>query len=161
MDTPRQPNYRLGSLADLRNLLRDFDAAMLVTREADGGMHARPMAMQDPSEMPGCDLWFVSKATTPKVREIERQEQVSVCCFRASDSAYVAITALGRIEHDPAEIRRVFQPEWRVWLPGGPDDPNSVIIKLSVLRAEYWGAGGEHHVLYPERSESAGAHRHA
>lgn len=141
----------LTSLADLRELLRDFDALMLVTREADGGMHARPMAFQDPSEMPDCDLWLVSSATTAKVHEIERDEQVAICGFREGDPAYIALTALARIEHDPEELRRVYKPEWSVWLPGGPDDPSSVIIKLTVLRAECWGREGDHHVYYPER----------
>lgn len=155
MSAPGQPSHALSSLAELRELLQDFDVAMLVTREADGGMHARPMAMQDPSEMPGCDLWFVSSAATPKVREIEREEQVAVCCFRSSDSAYVTITALGRIENDRAELRRVFKPEWQMWMPGGPDDPNGVIIKLAVLRAERWTQEGDHYVLYPERAGEA------
>lgn len=162
MDSSRPSTYALKTLADLQHLLLGFDAAMLVTREADGGMHARPMALQDPSEMPGCDLWFVSTATTPKVREIERQEQVAVCCFRSGDPAYVsgdpgylAITALARVEHDPEELRRVYKPEWRMWMPGGPEDPGSVIIKLMVLRAEAWSSEGEHQVFYPERSHPA------
>lgn len=151
MGAMEQPSRTLSSLDKLRELLRDFDVAMLVTKEADGGMHARPMAMQDPSEMPGCDLWFVSSSATPKVREIEREEQVAVCCFRSSEAAYLAITALARIEHDPAEMHRVFKPEWRAWMPGGPDDPNGVLIKLIVLRAECWSPEGEREVLYPER----------
>lgn len=151
MGAYRQPSDGLTSLDDLRDALRTFDVAMLVTKEADGGMHARPMAMQDPSEMPGCDLWFVSSSATPKVREIEREEQVAVCCFRSRDPAYIALTALARIEHNRAEMHRVFQPEWRAWMPGGPEDPTGVIIKLTVLRAEYWTPEGEHETLYPER----------
>lgn len=145
----------LSSLADLRELLRDFDVAMLVTREADGGMHARPMEVQDPAEMPGCDLWFVSSSSTPKVREIEREEQVAVCFFRAKSPAYVAITALARVERDVDELRRVYRPEWRTWIPGGPDDPNNAIIKLTVLRAECWSPNGGNEVFYPERPQIA------
>jgi len=152
MSMAKPSNPVLTSLADLRELLRDFDALMLVTREADGGMHARPMAFQEPSEIPDCDLWLVSSARTPKVHEIELDEQVAICGFRDGDPAYIALTALARIEHDRDELRRVFKPDWSAWMPGGPDDPTSVIIKLTVLRAECWNRDGEHHVFYPERA---------
>lgn len=146
---------QLKSLAELQQLLEDFDMAMLVTREADGGMHARPMLLQNPDEMPGCDLWFVSSSVTPKVREIEREEQVAVCCFRSSDATYVSIQALARIESDKDELRRVYRPEWRMWMQGGPADPDGVIIKLTVLRAERWTNEGDHFVLHPEEPRQA------
>jgi len=43
----------------------------------------------------------------------------------------------------------LFKPDWKVWWPQGPDDPQISFIELQVERAEYWEpAGGSVRVLY-------------
>ncbi len=60
----------------LYDLLKDFDTAMLVTRSADGHMHARPMAV---AEMrPDADAYFVTGIDSPKVAEIKANPDVTL-----------------------------------------------------------------------------------
>jgi general stress protein 26 len=127
-----------GSLAELREVLGEFDTAMLVTLTDDGMVRARPMAIQDPEALPDCDLWFVASDESDKVGEIEHDDQVGVCCFRDRDRAWISISARARIERDAAAIHRLWRPEWRAWLPAGPDDPSLALLKLDVERAEYF-----------------------
>lgn len=142
---PQQP----GSLQELHDLLAEFDVAMLVTRTQDGFLRARPMAVQDPQEMPGSDLWFVTGDETPKVGEIQEEQQVAVTCYRPRDRAYLSISALARVEHDPEAVKRLWRPDWKAWVPGGPDDPHVALIKLTIEQAEYWEpAGGRLRILY-------------
>lgn len=138
-----------GSLQELYDLLAEFNVAMLVTRTPDGFLRARPMEVQDPKEMPGCDLWFVTADETPKVGEIQQEQQVAVTCYRPRDRAYVSISARARVEHDQEAVKRVWKPDWKAWIPGGPDDPHVALIKLTIEQAEYWEpAGGRLRVLY-------------
>ena len=138
-----------GSIDELRELLKEFDVALLVTRTSEGFMRARPMAMQDIEELPEADLWFVTPDETPKVGEIEREQQVAVACYRPKDRAYLSISATARVEHDQETIKRLWKPDWQAWLPNGPEDPHAALIKLQIERAEYWEpSGGKLRVLY-------------
>lgn len=137
-----------GNLQELRDLLKDFDTVMLVTRTREGLMRARPMALQDMDDMPDCDLWLVTGEDTPKVAEISEEHSVCVAAFRSRDKAYVSISARADVQRNPAEIKRVWKPDWKIWF-NGADDPTIAIMKLEVLRAEYWEPeGGRLRVLY-------------
>src|SRR3954471_22453014 len=78
-----------GSKDELLALLAEFDTAMLVGVEADGTLRARPMGLQQ-QRLPDCDLWFVTADDTHKTEEIERNQQVNICCLRTRDRAYVS-----------------------------------------------------------------------
>jgi general stress protein 26 len=122
---------------------------MFVTVTPDRLLRGRPMAIQDPSEMAGCDLWFVTREDTAKVEEVQEERQVCVCAYRAKDRSYVSISAVARTEKDPAAVRRLWKPDWKAWFPDGPDDPTLALLKLDVERAEYWEPeGGRARVLF-------------
>jgi general stress protein 26 len=137
-----------GNLQELRQLLGKFDTVMLITRTPEGLMRARPMALQDLDELPDCDLWLVTGDDTPKVAEITEENNVCVCAIRSRDKAYLSISARADVERRPAEIHRLWKPAWKAWF-SGPDDPRIAVMKLEVLRAEYWEPeGGRLRVLY-------------
>ena len=52
----------------LSQLLEGFDTAMLVTRAADGRLHARPMAVA--ALRADADAYFVASIDSPKVAEV-------------------------------------------------------------------------------------------
>lgn len=137
-----------GSLTELYKLLREFDTAMLVTVTTDKKLRARPMAIQDPDEVPGCDLWFVTRDDTAKVNEIYQEHEVCVCAYRARDQAYLSISACAQVVKDPVEIKRLWKPTWKAWA-SNELDPMLSLLKLKVERAEYWEPeGGQAQVLY-------------
>ena len=137
-----------GSLEELYELLADFDTVMLVTLTPEHRLRARPMALQDRGACGDCDLWFVTAADAAKVDEIEREHEVCVCCLRARDKAYVSLSARARVVVDGEEIRRLYKPEWRVWM-GDNADEAAALVKLTVERAEYWAPeGGRARLLY-------------
>jgi general stress protein 26 len=138
-----------GTLQELYDLLKEFDTAMLVTVTPDHKLRARPMEIQDPNEIPGCELWFVTADDTAKVTEIGLDEQVCVCAYRATDRAYISISARARMDKDPAAIQRLWKPSWKAYFPNGVNDPSITLLKLTVERAEYWEPeGGRMRVLY-------------
>ena len=138
-----------GSIDELRDMLRGFDTVMLVTMGVAGLMHARPMAFQDLDERLDCDLWFVTSTKTAKVHELERDMQCAIVALKASDGSYVSIAATARCERNEAEVKRLYKPDWKIWFPKGADDPDIGLLKVTVLRAEYWHPeGGRMRVLF-------------
>jgi general stress protein 26 len=138
-----------GSLAELQKLLHDFDTAMFTTITAEGLLHARPMAIQkEVPELP-CDFWFVASIDSVKMAELAREPRVGVSCLRGRGSAYLSVSARAVVRQDKALVRKLWQPDWKVWWPQGPDDPLIAFILLQVERAEYFEpAGGAVRVLY-------------
>ena len=156
MEPEAKPEPPRGSKEELRALLAGFDTAMLIGIGPDGMLRARPMGLQRDA-LPGCDLWFVSADDTHKTDEIDRHQQVNVCCLRMRDRAYVSLSARAWIERNPHEVQRLWQPEWKLWFgEERPEDGGIVLLKLDVERAEYWDPdGGRPRVVYVAPDESA------
>jgi len=144
-----QPEKVRGSKQELLDLLAEFDTAMLIGVEPDGTLRARPMGLQQ-ERLSDCDVWFVTADDTHKTDEIDRNRHVNVCCFRTRDRAYISISASAHVERSPAEVRRLWQPDWKLWFGDEkPEDGGIVLLKLDVERAEYWEPeGGRLRVLY-------------
>lgn len=141
-----------GTLAELYELLEEFDAVMLTT-VADGGvLRSRPMAVQIPKgDVTGCDLYFVTEAETPKVDEVEREEHVAISAMRSRDKAWLSISAVATIERDQSQLKRAWKPEFTLWMPEGENTERAALLKLRIVQAEYWEpAGGRARVLIDE-----------
>ena len=67
----------------LYDLLKDFDTAMLVTRAADGHLHARPMAVAELRA--DADAYFVTNIDSPKVAEVYADADV-LLTFQSAES---------------------------------------------------------------------------
>lgn len=118
-------------------LLEGFDHAMLVSVAQDDSLHARPMAI---AESDGAMLRFATSNRSAKTAEVALHPRVSV--VMQGDGAYLAISGAARIIDDRKRARLLWQPGWKVWFPGGPDDPQLVLIEIDPERAEYWDRTG-------------------
>jgi general stress protein 26 len=130
--------------AHLHDLLADFHTGMLTTRSPDGGVHTRPMRvarMQRDEE-----LLFATGMTTPKVEEIAKNNQVSVSFQGSAEFAVLYGTA--QVRQDRALIEELWSEAWRVWFPGGKDDPNLCLVAVTPVSAEYWDSSGVEGLKY-------------
>ena len=118
-------------------LLEKFDHAMLVSVAADGSLHARPMAI---AEHDGAMLRFATSNRSAKAAEMTLRPGVLV--VMQGDGAYLAISGTARIIDDRERIELLWRPSWKLWFPGGPDDPELVLIEVDPERAEYWDRAG-------------------
>ena len=128
----------------LRELLSDFDSAMLVTRTATGQLRSRPMAVADVE--PGGCLWFVTERHSGKLEEIARDDHVNVAM--QSRWKFVSISGRAVAVDDARKVAEVWNEAWRVWFPGGKDDPNLVLLKVQGDEGEYWDNSGVSGIKY-------------
>ena len=47
-----------------------------------------------------------------------------------------------------ALIERLWSEAWRVWFPGGKDDPSLCLIRVEAREAEYWDNAGTQGIKY-------------
>jgi hypothetical protein len=62
----------------MKELLYEFDTAMLVTRTEDGGLRSRPLSVVHNDDDQG-RFYFSTAIDSPKVRELETDPSVNVC----------------------------------------------------------------------------------
>ncbi len=123
-------------VAKLARLIKDIDIAMLTTLEDDGTFHSRPMQTQV-KEFDG-DLWFFTRASAPKVNEVQHHKNVNLSYAAPSHNRYVSVTGTASLSFDRAKIEEFWNPAYKAWFPDGLDDPDLALLKVSVEKAEYW-----------------------
>ncbi len=126
------------SQSRFQELLAGFSHAMLVTRAEDGGLRARPMAIAEIDE--DCNLWFVTGHDSGKLPEIGADPRVCVTFQEGARS--LSLTGRATLVDDRARLRQLWNEGWRIWFPGGPDDPEAILLHVASTRGEYWDHSG-------------------
>lgn len=122
----------------LYELTKDFKTAMLVTREPNGDIHARPMAVAEMN--PDADAYFSTSIESPKIAEIEADPRVLITFQGRNEFATIEGTAT--VVRDRALVDRLWAEDWRLWFPEGKDDPTLCLLRVSAERGEYWDTSG-------------------
>jgi general stress protein 26 len=124
----------------LRELIKDIDFCMLTTVDGDGGLRSRPMSTQQ-AEFDG-DLWFITTNDTGKAYEIKGDSRVNVSYAQPDKQRYISVSGTAALVNDRAKIDEFWSPIYKIYFPEGKDDPNLRLIKVKVVKAEYWESKG-------------------
>lgn len=127
---------RQSGMHKLNELINDIKFAMLTTIDNDGKISSRPMATPDLS-FDGA-LWFFTAKSSGKVHSITNDQRVHVTYASSDNDKYVSISGRAEIIRDKKKMRRLWKPMYEAWFPKGIDDPDLILIKVSVDEAEYW-----------------------
>jgi general stress protein 26 len=127
------------SLQKLRDLIKDIDFCMLTTLDNDGCLRSRPMSTNGEVEANG-DLWFFTYASSHKVTEVNRHNQVNVSFSAPDKQCYVSLSGTAELVRDRAKIQGLWKPELKAWFPQELNEPEIALLKVSATKAEYWDA---------------------
>lgn len=122
----------------LYDLIKDVKVAMMTSIEPDGSLHSRPMANHKADEHG--DIWFYSRARTPKVEELKKDAQVNLAYADPKSQNYVSVSGTAEIITDKAKVKELWSEDLKAWFPNGPDDPNIALIRVHPSGGEYWDA---------------------
>lgn len=127
------------NLQKLVDKIKDIDTAMMTTVDKDGSLRSRPMrTMQVKDE--GV-LWFFTGYDSAKSDEIVTNDaHVNVSYADPSDNLYVSVSGKAMLTKDKAKIEELWNPALKAWFPGGKEDPNVGLLKITIDKAEYWDA---------------------
>lgn len=141
--------------AEKRNKLYDvmesFDTAMLVTRTVAGALRSRPLSITRKRD--DARLFFATAFDTGKVAEVEQDPHVNIAM--QSRTKYASVSGLARLSRDRALVDELWSEAWKVWFPGGKDDPTLVIVIVEPEEAAYWDASGTTGLRYMFESAKA------
>jgi general stress protein 26 len=99
----------------LIDLIRDFDNAMLVTKNDEASLEARPMAIAEVTDEG--DLWFVSDRNSGKIADLMLDSDVAVTMQSARK--FVTLSGTCRVIDDADKTKSLWKEAWKVWFPAG------------------------------------------
>jgi general stress protein 26 len=129
----------------VRELLKDFKTAMLVTQATGRPGRARPMAIARVDE--DCSVWFFTARATEKVGEIRSDNHVLVTC-QDERSRYLSLSGKAELIGDRGKARELWRESYKTWFPAGLDDPELLLIRVQPSDAEYWDNQGVNGIRY-------------
>jgi general stress protein 26 len=121
----------------LCEMIKDIDFCMLTTVDENDELHSRPMSLNGDVDEEG-NLWFFTSSNSHKASEIERTPNVNVSFVDTSDQRYVSSSGTAQLVHDRNKIKELWKPVLKAWFPDGPDQPDVVLLKVKMTKAEYW-----------------------
>lgn len=122
----------------LVDLLDDLPIAMMTTLDEQGRLRAVPMARQEVE--PDADLWFITGRSTEHVADIRRNPQVGLA-FSSRDT-WVSLRGTAEVVDDEAKLGELWNTFAEAWLPGGPENPEAVLVHVHAEHGEYWDTPG-------------------
>lgn len=134
-EKPNETDHQ-ANIEKLGKMIKDIKYAMFSTVDKDGSIRSRPMANQG-SDFNG-ELWFFTKASAPKVDEVEAEHRVNVSYADPSGQTYVSMSGLATLVRDKAKNNELWTTPMKAWFPDGPDDQDVALLKVAVDKAQYW-----------------------
>ncbi|NJN45165.1 MAG: pyridoxamine 5'-phosphate oxidase family protein [Candidatus Competibacteraceae bacterium] len=90
-----------------KDILNDFDVAMLVTQTTGGEMRARPMIIAD--RQGNGDILFITREESAKITEMLQTPQINVTMQAAN--RFVSISGTAAISYDQELIKKDWNPK--------------------------------------------------
>ena len=128
---------RTPELTRLAELIASSEVAMLTT-ETEGRLHSRPLrTLQMDAE--GA-LWFITSISSEKIAELDEHRRACLSYARPARESYVSVSGVTQVLRDIRKARELWATSLVQWLEDGVEDPELVLLKVTVERAEYWDA---------------------
>lgn len=124
--------------AEILDVIQATRIAFLTYVDQEGRLVSTPMGTQD-TEDPGT-LWFITEADSDKVLAIGADARVNVAY--ASDKGWVSVSGTAELSRDRAKLEELWDPSASAFMSGGPDDPNSALLKVTGNTAQLWKSPG-------------------
>ncbi len=124
-------------LAAARETMARVTDCWAATPAANGGVSVRVVvpipAAPDDADWTIC---FATSALSRKAREIGRAGRLTLGYQHHPHRSYVALMGRATLVTERAPVRARWREAWQFYLPGGPDDPDTILVRLAADRIE-------------------------
>lgn len=128
-----------GQLLDIaRGIVAQVTWCFVITVGEGGEVNARLIQIGALQE--DWTVRFMTDRRCRKVAEMERTGRLTLAYQHDPDRAYVTLLGRPTIIHDVEVKRAAWKPETYRFHPGGPEDPNNVLVQLVTDRIELYSA---------------------
>lgn len=107
----------------------------MLTTSAIDGPRARPMEARPDRDNEV--IWFLTDRRGLKDDEVKAHSGVCLCFIHPEERAYLSLTGRASVGRDPERARSLWNKKQEAWWDG-PDDPNLMVMRVELTRAEMW-----------------------
>ena len=130
------------TLAEIAEMMRDIDFAMLATHSDGGTIASRPMSNNRDVAYDG-DSWYFACEGTRLVDEIRADPKVSLgfqgkAGLLGLKPVFVHIEGMAELIRDKAQFEAHWTKDLDRWFKQGVDTPGLTLIRVHGERAHYW-----------------------
>jgi general stress protein 26 len=108
----------------------------MMTTCFEGGLRARPLEAR-PNQEENV-IWFLTDRRGLKDDEVRRHPDVCLTFLYLEEKIYLSLTGRAFVSDDVSRARELWNDEQQAWWPGGPEDPNLLVMRVELDRAEMW-----------------------
>ncbi len=135
-DDRSQPDPAQGPEHDVEifhRLVHGERTCMMTTRDDEGTLYSRPMAVQQREDS---TVWFLTYADSAKLDQLGRYPQVNLV-FVDGDT-WVSASGTGQVVHDVAKKQQLWNPFAQAWFQCEPEDPAVALLRVDLTGGQYW-----------------------
>jgi len=130
----------------LVEMVKGVRVCMLITNEQNvENLSGRPMSISKIDEDGA--IWFFTKASSPKVDEIEESKKVSIAITNENSNNYLMIHGTATLVNDKSKMKELWSTIMKAWFPLGLDDPDMTLIKIIPDEVNYWDSSSSKMVV--------------
>lgn len=120
----------------VHDLIEKMDVAMLTTVCATTGrLVSRPLSTQVAEE--DGDVLFLIDRTSAVADDVRANPGVNVAY--SSKKAWVSLSGQGTLVEDAAVVKDLWSKGADMFMDGGPENPDNIVLKVHGDTATYWG----------------------
>lgn len=120
----------------VHDMIEKIDIAMLTTVCATTGrLVSRPLSTQAAEE--DGDVLFLINKTSAVADDVRANPAVNVAY--SSKKAWVSLSGHGTLVEDNAVVKELWSSGADMFMDGGPENPDNVVLKVHGDTATYWG----------------------
>ena len=134
-------------------LIKGIHICMMTTVAEDGSMDARPMAVQ--AKPFDGTVWFLTRGSSEKVDEVQKDRHVTLSFAEPSDSKYITLKGRASVTNDRSKIHELWNTMYKAWFPKGEDDPDIAVLRVDVSEGDYWEASSSKVLFYAKYALAA------
>ncbi|TDE18569.1 pyridoxamine 5'-phosphate oxidase family protein [Dyadobacter psychrotolerans] len=133
------------AIKKLKSLAEDIRFCMYTTYK-NGKIESRPMTTLD-IDGEG-NAWFFTSRQTEIGSDTNWKESVSLIYSDPKNNSYASVSGNASVVEDEAKKEELWSFMSKAWFPGGKDDPDLVMLKVTTDEAAYWDSTSSKMVVF-------------
>jgi general stress protein 26 len=117
------------------DVVEKVSVCMMTTRFS-GGLRARPLEPR--ADRDEGTIWFLTDRRAAKDDEIKAFSEICLTFIYPKEKVYLSMSGRASVERDTNRASTLWNQEQQAWWPGGPSDPNVLVICFKPEKAEIW-----------------------
>lgn len=134
----------VAAIKKLKTLAEDIRFCMYTTYR-EGRIDSRPMTTLDIDEHG--NVWFFTSRQTD-LGQPGSPDQVTLIYSEPKSNSYLSVAGRAEIVHDEKKKEELWSFMSKAWFPGGKDDPDLVMLRVTTEEAAYWDSSSSSMVVF-------------